>query len=75
MKIRVLAVLVSLAVLILQVPARAGQRSADEPLFRVRIVVANVAEVKASLETSGRFYEAGLRRLEGELALALEPKR
>ncbi len=53
MKIRVLAVLVSLAVLILQLPVRAGQRPADEPLFRVRIVVANVAEVKASLEISG----------------------
>ena len=53
MKIRVLTVLVSLAVLILQVPAGAGQRPADEPLFRVRIVVANVAEVKASLEISG----------------------
>ena len=53
MKIRVLAVLVSVAVLILQVPILAAQRPADEPQLRVRIAVANVDAMKASLETSG----------------------
>jgi predicted ATPase len=42
---------------------------------RLREALAAVEQGLASLETSGRFYEAGLRRLEGELALALEPKR
>ena len=53
MKIRVLAVLVSMAVLILQVPILAGQSPADEPQWRVRIAVSNVDAIKATLETSG----------------------
>jgi len=53
MKRRALAVLVFFAVLTLLVPLRAGQRGGEEPRSRVRIVVANVDAVKASLESSG----------------------
>jgi predicted ATPase len=37
--------------------------------------LASVERAVRALDTSGRFYEAELRRLEGELALALEPDR
>ncbi len=53
MKRSALAVLVCLAVASLLVPLRAGQRGGEEPRSRVRIVVANVDAVKASLEASG----------------------
>ena len=53
MKTRALAVLVSFAVLMLLAPMGAWQREGDEPRWRVRIVVANVDTIKASLESSG----------------------
>ena len=52
MKIRVLAALVSLAVLIMQVPVLAQQRAADEPRFHVRILNATES-TGTSLETAG----------------------
>jgi len=53
MKLRVLAVLVSVALLALLMPLRAAQRAGEEPRWRVRIVVSNVEAMKASLEISG----------------------
>jgi len=53
MKIRAIAVLLSMAMSVLLVPVRAGHQDGSEPRFHVRIEVSKDASIRAKLEAAG----------------------